>query len=73
MAVIALSLTDEHLESCGGATTAKETWQSVLEVFEHHTLLNKLSARGKFHTATIGRNESVWHGSGMPIPSNWHI
>lgn len=54
-----MSFLNEHLENCRGATTAKEIWQYVLEVFERHTLLNKLSAGRKFYTVTMGNNEKV--------------
>ena len=58
-AVIGLSLSDEHLEHVSEATTAKEMWQAILNVFERHTLLNKLAARRKFYTVTMDEGEKV--------------
>ena len=34
-------------------------WESVLDIFEKHTLLNKLAARRSFYTATILESENV--------------
>ena len=34
-------------------------WQKICDVFERHTLLNKLSARRKFYTATKEEGETV--------------
>ncbi len=34
-------------------------WIAIRNVFESHTLLNKLSARPKFYTAVMESNESV--------------
>ena len=43
------------------AKTAKEMWTSIRNVFQRHTLLNKLSARRSFYTAIMSENESVLH------------
>ena len=58
-AVIGLSLSDEHLEHVRDVKTAKEMWTAVLNVFERHTLLNKLSARRKFYTVTMESGEKI--------------
>ena len=58
-AVIGLSLSDEHLEHVSDATSAKEMWHALLNVFERHTLLNKLAARRKFYTVTMEEGEKV--------------
>lgn len=58
-AVVGLTLPDELLENVREVKTAKEMWQSICDVFERHTLLNKLSARRKFYTATKQEEESV--------------
>ena len=36
-------------------------WNNIKNVFERHTLLNKLSARNQFHTETIFTDESALH------------
>eukprot|EP00171_Calliarthron_tuberculosum_P021821 IDg21821t1 len=53
MVCIGLSLSDALLENVREASTAKEMWTLITNVFERHTLLNKLSARRKFYTATM--------------------
>jgi len=58
-AIIGLSLSDEHLEHVRDVETAKEMWHTILNVFERHTLLNKLSARRKFYTVTMECNEKM--------------
>ena len=58
-AVIGLSLCDMHLEHVRDVSTAKEMWKSITDVFERHTLLNKLSARRKFYTITMEKGETV--------------
>ena len=58
-AIIGLSLSDEHLEHVRETATAKEMWESILNVFERHTLLNKLSARRKFYTVTMEHGEKM--------------
>ncbi len=34
-------------------------WTSILNLFERHTLLNKLAARRNFYTATMHENEQI--------------
>ena len=58
-AIIGLSLSDEHLEHVRDASTAKEMWKAITDVFERHTLLNKLSARRKFYTVTMEKGEKI--------------
>ena len=58
-AAIGLSLSDEHLEHVSDALTAKEMWHTILNVFERHTLLNKLAARRRFYTVTMEEGEKV--------------
>ena len=58
-AIIGLSLSDEHLEHVRDVKTAKEMWKAITDVFERHTLLNKLSARRKFYTVTMENGEKV--------------
>jgi hypothetical protein len=59
MACIGLSLSDALLENVREASSAKEMWTSILNVFERHTLLNKLSARRNFYTATMQDGEKI--------------
>lgn len=58
-AIISLSLSDDHLEHVRDCTTAKQTWLAILNVFERHTLLNKLAARRDFYTVQMHTSESV--------------
>jgi len=58
-AFIALTLSDQLLESVRDVKTCKEMWATIRDVFERHTLLNKLSARRKFYTACKAEEESI--------------
>ena len=58
-AMIALSLQDDHLEQVQHATSAKEIWNLISDIFEKHTLLNKLTARRQFYTAKMRETEKV--------------
>ncbi len=58
-ATIGLSLSDDLLENVREVKTTKEMWLAIKNIFERHTLLNKLSARKKFYTATKSENESI--------------
>ncbi len=58
-AVIGLTLTDELLKNVCEVNFAKEMWIAIRNVFQRHTLLNKLSAVRKFYTAVMESNESV--------------
>ena len=57
--IIALSLGDDHLEQVQHASSAKEMWHFIADIFEKHTLLNKLAARRRFYTAKMGDTEKV--------------
>ena len=59
LAVIGLTLSDELLENVCEVNSAKEMWAAVRNVFERHTLFNKLSARRKFYTA-VASNVRNW-------------
>lgn len=56
-AIIGLSLSDEHLAHVSDVSTGKEMWEAIMIVFEQHNLLNKLSARRKFHTVTVEKGD----------------
>ena len=58
-AIIGLSLSDEHLEHVRDVQTAKEMWNTIVNVFERHTLLNKLSARRRFYTVSMENGEKM--------------
>ena len=58
-AIIGLTLSDELLENVREVETAKLMWLTIKNIFERHTLLNKLAARRKFYTAEKGEVESV--------------
>lgn len=34
-------------------------WRSLLDIFEHHTLLNELTARCKIYTAKVDESEEI--------------
>lgn len=40
-------------------TTAKKMWTSLLDIYEKHTVLNRLTSRRKFHTAHMEEGESI--------------
>jgi len=58
-AFIALTLSDQLLENVRDVKSCKEMWESIRDVFERHTLLNKLSARRKFYTACKSEDETI--------------
>lgn len=58
-AIIGLNLSDEILESVRHVDTATSMWITIQNIFERHNVLNKLSARRKFYTATKSEQESV--------------
>lgn len=58
-AIIGLNLSDSHLEQVEHAKTAKDLWWMITEIFEKHTLMNKLSARRRFYTAVMREDENV--------------
>ena len=58
-ALIGLSLSDQILESTREVETCHEMWKIIRDIFERHTLLNKLSARRRFYTASKEENETV--------------
>ncbi len=58
-AIIGLTLSDEMLANTREVQTTKQMWKKICDVFERHTLLNKLSARRKFYTATLQEGESI--------------
>ena len=58
-ALIGLSLSDDQLDNVRECQSAKEMWVAIQNVFERHTLLNKLSARRKFYTASMKETETV--------------
>lgn len=54
-----LFLSDALLENVRELSSAKEMWTSIINVFERRTLLNKLSARRSFYTATMLNGEKI--------------
>ena len=52
-------MSDEHLEHVRDAETAREMWESILNVFKRHTLLKKLAARREFYTLKMFQGEKV--------------
>eukprot|EP00171_Calliarthron_tuberculosum_P001057 IDg1057t1 len=58
-ATIGITLNDEHMEQVLHCTSARHMWKTICDIFEKHTLLNKLAARRNFYTATMTSNENV--------------
>ena len=58
-AVIGLTLSDDYLQHVLGYSSAKETWEAILNVFERHNLLNKRAARRDFYTVSMLPSEKV--------------
>jgi len=58
-AIIGLTLSDQILENVRHVDSAAAMWLTIQNIFERHTLLNKLSARRKFYTATKLESESI--------------
>ena len=57
--MIGLSLSDDMLENVRECDTARAMCETILNVFERHTLLNKLRARREFYTVTMKPGEKV--------------
>ena len=58
-AIIGLSLSDEYVNHVRGEKTAKKMWTTILNVFQRHTLLNKLTARRNFYTVSMYDGEKM--------------
>lgn len=58
-AIIVLSLSDDMLEHVREISSSKEMWDSILNVFQRHTLLNKLRARRGFYTVEMDSGEKM--------------
>ena len=58
-AIIGLSISDDMLEHIRGLDTAKDMLDSIVNVFQRHTLLNKLRARREFYTAAMQPEEKI--------------
>ena len=58
-ALIGMSISDDHLEQVQHAESAKEMFGLICDMYEKHTLLNKLAARRRFYTATMKESEKV--------------
>ncbi len=63
-AFIGLTLSNRHFEQVQHASTAHAMWTSVCDIYEKHTLLNRLSARRRFYTAKMGETEKLLEFSG---------
>lgn len=58
-AIIGLSLSDDMLEHVRECSSAREMLQNIKNVFQRHTLLNKLRARRQFYTVEMKQNEKM--------------
>lgn len=59
MDIIGLSLSDAHFHQVEGAQPAHEMWRIILNIFERHTFLKKITARRKFYTVTMLNSETI--------------
>ncbi len=59
MAIIGLTLSDGILESVHGVPTASAMWATIQNIFERHSLLNKITARRNFYTAEMNSDEKI--------------
>lgn len=59
MAITGISLSETHLNHVEGAINANQMWRSLMDIFERHNLLNKLTARRRFYIATMSETETV--------------
>ena len=58
-AYIGLSLCNSDFEKVQHSRTAREMWSGICDVFEKHTLLNKLTALRRFYTAVMKDNHKI--------------
>lgn len=58
-AIIGLTLSDQILENVRHVNTSTEMWMEIQNVFEQHTLRNKLAARRRFFTVTKSEGETI--------------
>ena len=47
-AMIGLTISDDHFEQVQHTSDAKEMWRLILDIYEKHTLLNKLRSPARF-------------------------
>lgn len=59
--VTGMSSSDKHLEILINICTAKGIWNTILNIFECHTLLKKLAGRGKVYTVLRAAGGNVLH------------
>lgn len=52
-------MTDEYLEQAHNANYAKDMWKKTKNVFEHHTILHRLTARRQFYRVSMNDGEEV--------------
>lgn len=57
--MIGLSLPNAHLSHVNSATRGSSMWKSILDVLVKETVLNRLTARHKFHTAKMLPSETI--------------
>lgn len=58
-AIIGCSLSNDHAEHVRAVDTAKEMWNAIMNVFQQHTLLNKLFSRRTFYTVIMEKGEII--------------
>lgn len=54
-----LAQSDEHLEYVYNAVWAKDMWNMILKIFDHHTVLSRLTTRQTLHTGALQSREKV--------------
>lgn len=71
--VIALSPSDEHAKHISKASSAKEMWNAIFDVFIRHILLNKVAARKTFYAFNMseGTNALPYMHQVKQLASAW--
>lgn len=58
-AIIGLAMSDEHLEHVKYAKSAEDMRETIKNVYERHTLLNRITARHRFYIVSMKDGEKV--------------
>lgn len=63
--MIGFSLSNVHLSNFHGMEMSNQMWNAILYTLEKHTLMNRLSAQCKLHTANMSDGETILAYSNM--------
>lgn len=58
-ALVVLSISDGVLKQTRDLISAKEMWESILNIFQNHALLNNLKDRRDFYAVTMNSGEDI--------------